>query len=61
MKEFEAVELIPTHETGFITSVDKDNFCTVIGKNLNMRTAMHNLKPLGFTLQEFLSEHELIR
>ena len=61
MKEFEAVELIPTHETGFIISIDNANFCHVVGASFNMRTPMDNLKSLGFSLQEFLSEHELVR
>ena len=62
MKEFEAVELIGdlSHNIGFIISIDKDNFCKVIGSKINMKTPIYNLRPLGFTLQEFLNKCELI-
>ena len=60
MREFEAVELISTHDTGFIISIDRYDFCRVVGEKIDMRAPMQNLKSLGFTLQEYLAQNKLV-
>ena len=60
MREFEAVKLISTHDTGFIISIDRYDFCRVVGEKIDMWTPMQNLKSLGFTLQEYLAQNKLV-